>query len=95
MKSIRPKLEENRIPYAIVSVDKLIEMAERLVTLEKKVEKLSSVDHESNMIEILVPHISDFRDGKIFVRAESEEGVIYRAEVKLVDIPYKDPEHNG
>jgi hypothetical protein len=90
----KPRLDQNRIPYAVVSIDKLIEIAERVVTLERKVKSLLEVDHEGRMIEILVPHISDFRDGKIFVRAQAEDGVIYRAEVQIVGTAEKDPEHS-
>ena len=58
MKQRKPKLDANRIPYAVVSVDKLIEIAERIVVLEKEVENLSKTvaGTESQIIEILVPH---------------------------------------
>ena len=90
----KTRLESSRIPYAVISVDKLIEIAERIVTLERKVKTLNEIDHESEMIDLIVPHISDFRDGKIFVRAQDEHGVIYRVEIQTAGIIEKDPEHN-
>ena len=94
MNQRKPKLDANRIPYAIVSIDKLIEIAERLVVLEREVKKLSQVDAEAQIIELLVPHISDFIDGKIFIRAQGENGEIYRAEIHTVGSIEKDQEYN-
>jgi hypothetical protein len=90
-KQPKPALDSTRIPYAIVSVDKLIEIAERILKLEQIVAKLSAVDHEANTIELLVPHISDFRDGKIFVRAQGEDGTIYRVQVATIGEIERDP----
>jgi hypothetical protein len=95
VRQIKPALDSHRIPYAIVSVDKLIEIAERIVLLEQQVKKLSAVDHEGDTIELLVPHISDFRDGKIFVRAQAEDGTIYRAEIQTIGAIEKDPEYGN
>jgi hypothetical protein len=52
------------------------------------------VDHEANIIELLVPHISDFENGKIFIRAQGENGEIYRAEIQTVGEIEKDSEYN-
>ncbi|HEY4761488.1 MAG TPA: hypothetical protein VIH42_12980 [Thermoguttaceae bacterium] len=95
MKQRKPKLDSNRIPYAVVSIDKLIEIAERIVKLESEVEHLKQTagNTESQMIELLVPHISDFRDGKVFIRAQGEDGAIYRAEVQIVGAVGVDPEY--
>lgn len=95
MKQRKPKLDANRIPYAIVSVDKLIEIAERIVTLEGEIKNLKEIvgNTESQTIELLVPHISDFRDGKIFIRAQGEDGAIYRAEVQTLGGIGVDPEY--
>ena len=96
MKQRKPKLDSNRIPYAVISVDKLIEIAERIVTLERQVKNLEqSVGNiESQIIEALVPHISDFRGGKIFIRAQGENGAIHCAEVQIVGPIGIDPEYN-
>ena len=53
MKQRKPRLDHNRIPYAVVSVDKLIEIAERIVSLESEVAKLRALSNtvESQIIE--------------------------------------------
>ena len=95
MKQRKPRLDHNRIPYAVVSVDKLIEIAERIVALESEVAKLRALSNtvESQIIECIVPHISSFQDGKIFVRAEGEDGKIHRAEVVTIGKIEEDPEY--
>jgi hypothetical protein len=81
----KPRLEHSRIPYAILSVDKLIEVAERIVELEHRVKKLEQApDMESVAIENLVPHISDFHDEKVFVRAQAKDGKMYRIQVSTI-----------
>ena len=94
------KLDVERIPYAVVSVDKLIEIAERMAIIEMELRELkknmlSEQGIESIVIDHIVPHVADYRDNKLFVRGMEEDGSIYLIEVPFVGEPEIDPDMRG
>lgn len=95
----KPKLaqKQNYIQYAIVSVDKLIEVAERVVALEHemrdvKKSMLTEGDVQTIAVEMVLPHISDYRDGKLIVRGMEEDGTMYKLHVQTIGEPEIDLE---
>lgn len=98
----KPKLAQklNYVQYAMVSVDKLIEVAERIVTLEHEVQALKKSmltegDVQTIAIEMVLPHISDYRDGHLIVRGMEEDGTMYKLNVPFTGEPEIDPEVHG